>query len=111
MYVSIFEYRIHDVDDATWRRTCEGLAHGLADVPGLFAKLWLHGDGDARGGVYVWLDKASFDRFLASDLARGLASHPNVGDLTIKEYAVDETPTRLTRGMAFSAAWAAQYTH
>lgn len=109
MYVSILEYRISDVDDATWLRTCEDLAHVFADVPGLMAKIWLHGEGDRRGGLYVWLDKAACERFLASDLAAQLAAHPNVRDLTIKEYGVDEAPTRSTHGMTLSASWAARY--
>lgn len=110
MYVSILEYRIHDIDEATWLHTCEDLAHRIAEVPGLMAKLWLHGAGGVRGGVHVWADKASCDRFLASDLAAMLAGHPNVADLSIKEYGIDEAPTGTTRGMAFGAAWAAQFT-
>lgn len=110
MYVSILEYRIHDVDEASWSHTCEELAHSLAEVPGLQATIWLHGEADRRGGVYVWLDKAACDRFLAGNTAAALASHPNVADLTIREYAVDETPTGITHGRVFGAAWAAQYT-
>ena len=111
MYVSVLEYRVHDVDEATWSHATEELARGFAQVPGLQATIWLHGEGDRRGGVYVWLDKAAFDRFLASGAMAALASHANVADLTIREYAVDETPTTIDHGRAFGAAWAAQYTH
>lgn len=110
MYVSILEYRIHDIDEDEWLRTCDDLAHRFAEVPGLMAKIWLHGTGGVRGGVYVWIDKAACEHFLASDLAAMIAGHPNVRDLTIKEYGVDETPTGTTRGTALGAAWAAQYT-
>lgn len=110
MYVSILEYRIHDIDEAEWLRTCEDLAHRFAEVPGLMAKIWLHGSEGRRGGIYVWVDKGACDRFLASDLAAMLAGHPNVADLSIKEYGVDEVPTGMTRGSAFGAAWAAQFT-
>ena len=99
MHISVFEYRIRDVDDAGWAATCDEFAPVFADVPGLLAKFWLHGNGDVRGGVYVWSDREAYMAFLHSDLGRAVGDHPNIGDLTMRDYAVDDAPTRVTRGL------------
>jgi hypothetical protein len=99
MHVSIFNYRIQDIDDAGWSKACDELAPAFAAVPGLVSKVWLHGEGDARGGVYLWEDKAAYEAFLTSDLVKAAGSHPNIAELTMRDFAVDEAPTRVTRGM------------
>jgi hypothetical protein len=99
MHVSIFNYRIQDIDDTGWSTACDELAPAFAAVPGLVSKVWLHGEGDARGGVYLWEDKAAYEAFLAGDLLKAARSHPNIAELTMRDFAVDESPTRVTRGM------------
>jgi hypothetical protein len=49
--------------------------------------------------VYLWVDKAAYEDFLASDLGKAVGSHPNIAELTMRDYAVDEASTRLTRGV------------
>jgi hypothetical protein len=98
MHISIFHYRIQNIDDAGWSQACDELAPAFAAVPGLLSKIWLHGEGDARGGVYLWEDKTAYEAFLASDLGTAAASHPNIVGLTMRDYSVDEAPTRVTRG-------------
>ncbi|HEU5483287.1 MAG TPA: YdhR family protein [Microlunatus sp.] len=100
MHISVFEYRIRDIDDAGWAVTCDELAPVFAAVPGLITKYWLHGVGEVRGGVYVWTDREAYMSFLDSELGRALGTHPNIADLTMREYAVDEAPTRVTGGLA-----------
>lgn len=100
MHVSVAEYRVRDIDEAGWADTCYELAPAFAAVPGLTVKYWLHGDADIRGGVYIWSDRAAYLAFLDSDLGRALGTHPNIADLTMRDYAVDEAPTQVTHGMS-----------
>jgi len=100
VHIAVFDYQIRDIDAAGWAAACDELAPAFADVPGLLTKYWLHGEGEARGGVYVWSDRAAYVAFLQSDLGRALGSHPNIDRLTVRDYAVDEEPTRVTRGLA-----------
>jgi LmbE family N-acetylglucosaminyl deacetylase len=97
-HASVFNYRIQNIDDAGWSLACAELAHAFAAVPGLAHMIWLHGEGDARGGLCMWEGKAVYDAFLASDLGRTFGSHPNIADLTMRDYAVDEAPTRVMFG-------------
>lgn len=99
MYISVAEYRIRDIDEAGWAQVCQQLAPAFAAVPGLTIKYWLHGDADIRGGVYVWSDRAAYLAFLDSELGRGLDQHPNIANLTMRDYSVDEAPTQVTNGM------------
>lgn len=107
MHISVFEYQVQGMDDAGWSQACDELAPVFAAVPGLVSKVWLHGEGAARGGVYLWRDKAAYEAFLASDLGKALGSHPNIGALTMRDYSVDEAPTKVTRGLAAVVANAA----
>ena len=50
--------------------------------------------------VYIWLDRAAYLAFLDSDLGRALGNHPNIANLRMRDYAVDEAPTQVTRGMS-----------
>ena len=71
-----FDYHLRDIDEASWSRACDELAPAFAAVPGLVSKVWLHGEGDARGGVYLWVDTAAYEDFLASSLGAAVGSHP-----------------------------------
>ena len=97
-HVSVFNYRIQNIDAVGWSQACDELAPEFASVPGLVSMIWLHGEGDARGGVYLWEDKAAYAAFLTSGLGKTVRSHPNIADLTMRDYAVDEAPTRVTLG-------------
>lgn len=99
MYVSIVEYSIGNIDEVQWADACRELAPAFATVPGLVAKYWLRGQAAIRGGVYIWSDIAAYRAFLKSDVARTMGSHPNISHLTMRQYAVDEVPTQVTRGM------------
>ena len=100
MHVSVAEYQIRDIDDAGWGACLQRACTGLCAVPGLRVKYWLHGDADIRGGVYIWSDRAAYLAFLDSELGRALGTHPNIANLSMRDYAVDETPTQVTRGMS-----------
>lgn len=98
-HVSFISYRIRNADDGGWSPARDELAAAFARAPGLVNKIWLRGAGAIRGGVCLWQDKAAYDAFLNSDLARAFSAHPDITDLTMHGYAIDETPTRTTRGL------------
>jgi N-acetyl-1-D-myo-inositol-2-amino-2-deoxy-alpha-D-glucopyranoside deacetylase len=98
MHISVFNYRLQNIGNTGWAEACDEFAPAFAAVPGLVTKVWFHGEGDARGGVCLWEDKSAYGAFLASDLGKAFGSHPNIADLTMRDYAVDEALTRVTRG-------------
>ena len=99
MHVSVFEYRVRGMDPSEWGRVCaEELAPVFAEVPGLRSKIWLRSADGGAGGVYLWEDEAAYRAFLASDLGAGLARHPHIEGLTVRDWAVDEAATAITGG-------------
>jgi hypothetical protein len=103
MYLTVFTYRITGTDAASWSRACDDLAPMFAAVPGLVSKTWLDAPDGSFGGVYLWRDRQAFQDFVASDLGAALRSHPNIDDLRIAEYDVDERHSRVTNGLPVPA--------
>jgi len=80
---------------ATFNAVCDELAPAFAAIPGLISKVWLsNAAANTYGGVYTWRDRAAFEAFAQSDLARAVATHPNFTGVTIKDFGVLEGPTR-----------------
>ncbi|MBI3933826.1 MAG: YdhR family protein [Acidobacteria bacterium] len=76
------------------------LADAFAAVPGLRWKIWYQKNEAAgeAGGIYLFEDQASLDKFLASDLAAKVTGHPALSDFSIKQFDVMEKETLKTRG-------------
>ncbi len=105
MHVLVVTFELEGVTDEQYRGLCDELAPSFAEVPGLASKTWL---GDARtgtyGGVYLWTDEESFRAFAASDLASSVVNHPNVSNLTMRDFGVIEEPSAVTNGLVRATA-------
>jgi hypothetical protein len=100
MHVAILDFRLRDLTHEQFLAKCDELAPALANVPGLISKVFLADRAtNTYGGVYTWADKASLEAFARGDLGKAIASNPNLAELTIKDYAVLDGPTRVTRGL------------
>ncbi|MCC4106651.1 monooxygenase [Serratia ureilytica] len=73
-----------------------GLAHSIAEEPGLIWKIWTENQaaGEA-GGVYLFRDLASAEAYLAMHSAR-LKSF-GIADINAKIFTVNEPLSRLNR--------------
>jgi heme-degrading monooxygenase HmoA len=79
---------------------CDELAPAFAAIPGLIDKVWLSdATGNTYGGVYTWRDRAAFQAYAESALAKAVMTNPNFTDLTVRDFAVLEGPTGVTRGL------------
>lgn len=75
------------------------LAGEFAAVPGLRWKIWYEKNdqtGEA-GGIYLFDDQTSLDKFLASNLTKQVMAHPALTDFSAKQFAVLEQPSHTTR--------------
>lgn len=97
MHVQIITYQLRDTTEEQYLAICEGLAPTFAAMPGLLNKVWIADQAaNTYGGVYVWNDRAAMARFMAGDVAAGVASHPNLANVTSRDYGVLDGPTRAT---------------
>jgi hypothetical protein len=105
MHVLVVNFRLSGVSEEQYAALCDELAPAFAEVPGLESKTWLaDSENGVYGGVYLFADRESFDAFAASDLAAGVANHPNLADVTMKHFGVLEDPSRVTHGLVGATA-------
>jgi hypothetical protein len=84
---------------------CDEVAPAFAAVPGLVSKIWIEDSASGTyGGVYLFHDRAAFDRFKGSDLFKGVAGHPNLTNISAKDFGILEAPTRVTNGLLTAVA-------
>lgn len=75
------------------------LADKFAAVDGLVWKIWLLNESESEaGGIYFFKDEASLKAYLDGPLAAGVANHPALADLSVKQFDIMEKITAVTRG-------------
>ena len=105
MHVQIVNFNLKDISEEDYRRHCEAIASAFANLPGLVSKIWLaHPDTNTYGGVYVWQDLQAMEGYAETDLYKGMLANPHFDDITVRDFAILENPTRVTRGTAEVAA-------
>jgi quinol monooxygenase YgiN len=105
VHVQIVNFNLKDISEEDYRRHCEAIASAFANLPGLVSKIWLADpDTNTYGGVYVWQDLQAMEGYAETDLYKGMLANPHFDDITVRDFAVLENPTRVTRGTAEVAA-------
>ncbi|MBT8378422.1 MAG: YdhR family protein [Ignavibacteria bacterium] len=75
------------------------LADKFAELPGLRWKVWiLNSENSEAGGIYMFENQASVDEYLAGPLAKIVTTHPALSNFSIKQFAIMEDVTKITRG-------------
>ena len=89
-----------------YENTVSPMAQDFAEVPGCLWKIWLMNEADNEaGGIYLFADEASMEKFKGSPLVASVLSHPALGDFSIKQFEVLEKISRATRApLAVTAA-------
>lgn len=99
MHIQIVNFHLKDISGEDYRRYCEAIASAFANLPGLISKTWLaDSETNTYGGVYVWRDLQAMEDYTETDLYKGMLANPHLDDITVKDFAVLESPTRVTRG-------------
>ena len=99
MYVHIVNFQLKGISEEYYRRQCEAIASAFANLPGLISKTWLaNQETNTYGGVYVWRDLQAMEDYIETDLYKGMLANPHFDNITVKDFAVFENPTRVTRG-------------
>ena len=105
MHIQIVNFRLEGMGDEDYRGIAEAIAPAFANLPGLVSKTWLADpETDTYGGVYVWQSREAMEAYKETDIYKGMATNPNFAEVTAKDFAVLESPTRVTRGPAAGVA-------
>jgi hypothetical protein len=104
MHVQIVNFNLKGVSEGDFQKLCDEVAPSFAQLPGLISKVFLANPAtNTYGGVYIWQDRQAMENFTKTDLFRSIATHPNLDNVTSKDFAVLEAPTRITRGLVETA--------
>lgn len=100
MHVQILNFQLKDMTAADYQKVCDQLAPTFAGLDGLVSKVWLASEEtNTYGGIYTWRDRQAMEGYIQSELFQTVAEHPNLTNITSKDFAVLESPTRTTRGL------------
>jgi len=84
---------------AEYEQAVSSLADDFAAVPGLRWKVWLIDESRKEaGGIYLFQDESSCQRYLEGELAATVLAHPALSDFSAKTFDVMEKITTITRG-------------
>ena len=101
MHIQIVNFQLKDLSEEDYVKSCEQEASAFAELPGLISKVWLaNRETNTYGGVYTWQDRQAMENYTKSELFNSMTTDPNIVDITSKDFAVLEGPTRVTRGLA-----------
>ena len=101
MFIQIVNFNLKNMTPAEFEKLCDDLAPQFAALPGLISKVWLaDADSNTFGGVYNWQDRSACEAYKQSELFRAVVTHPNLTNLSSREFGILEEPTHVTRGLA-----------
>lgn len=101
MQAQIITYQLSDISQEEYqKKMVEPDAPILAKVNGLISKVWLADVEKNRfGGFYLWENKEAMETFMHSDLVKAVVSRPFVKNVSSVDYTVNETASKITRGV------------
>lgn len=105
MHIQVVNFNLKGASEADYCALCDQLAPIFATMPGLIAKVWLaDATTNTYGGVYTWESKAAMEAYLRSDLFQSVVNHPNLTNITSKDFGIITGPTQVTHGLALAMA-------
>jgi heme-degrading monooxygenase HmoA len=100
MHIQVVNFNLKNMGEGEFRKMCDELAPAFANIPGLISKVWLADPAtNTYGGVYSWRDRGAWEAFSKSELFQAVGAHPNLTNISSRDFAVLEGPTRVTHGL------------
>ncbi len=105
MRTSIVNFNLEGISEEDYRGQVGTLAPAFASLPGLVSKTWLaNRQTNTYGGAYVRRDREAMEDYKESGIYKGPVANPYFGGVSIRNVAVLECPTRVTRGLEEAAS-------
>jgi heme-degrading monooxygenase HmoA len=105
MHIQIVNFNLKDISEEDYRGLCESIAPIFANLSGLVSKTWLaDSTTNTYGSIYVWQDREAMEYYEETDIFKGIETNPHFEGITVKDFAVLDSPTRITGGSASFAA-------
>jgi len=97
MVVLQINYRFQNVSAEEWaKRYTDATGQKFLSVDGLVWKIWLDGEANNVGGMYLFASRAQAETYLAGPIVAAMKANPNVADLTFRLSDVRERMSAIT---------------
>ena len=104
MHVLIVTFNLKDNGEQEYNGIAESFAPAFANLPGLVSKTWLaDAETNTYGGAYVWRSREASEDYKETDIYKGMEANPHFENFSVRDFAVLEGPTRVTRGLEGAA--------
>ena len=104
MHIQVVNFNLKGMSEGEYRKMCDELAPAFAGMAGLISKVWLADPAtNTYGGVYTWLDRSAYEVYTRSDIFQSIGKHPNLTNITSRDFGVLEAPTRVCHGLVAAA--------
>ena len=101
MHVQIITFGLKGISEEDYSKMAEAVAPAIAAMPGLVSKAWLADpETNTYGGAYIWQNREAMKAYADTEVFKGMATNPHFEGVTVKDFAVLENPTHITRGLA-----------
>ncbi len=97
MVVLQVNYRFQNVTPTEWaKRYTDATGEKFLAVDGLQWKIWLDGEANNVGGIYLFETRAEAEAYLAGPIVAAMKANPNVADLRFTLSDVRERMSAIT---------------
>lgn len=97
MVVLQINYRFQNVTAEEWaKRYTDATGQKFLSVDGLVWKIWLDGQDNAVGGIYLFASRAQAEAYLAGPIVAAMKANPNVAELRFTVSDVRERMSAIT---------------
>jgi hypothetical protein len=105
VHILVVNFNLKGISEEDYLGMIEPIAPAFAGLPGLISKTWLaNEETNTYGGVYVWSDRGAMEAYKQTDIYKGMQANPHFENVTVTDFAVVESATRVTRGPVEVAA-------
>ena len=106
MHIQVVTFNLKGLSESEFSKACSDVfAPAFAEISGLISKVWLRQpETNTYGGVYTWRDREAMERYAKSELFQSIISDKRFINISSQDFSVMEGPTRITHGLAKTAA-------
>lgn len=99
MHVLIVTFELSGLSEVAYQQSAASIAPMFTRIVGLESKIWLaDSQTNTYGGVYIFEDRESLERYCNSDVVRSMQANPNYANVSLRVFGTVQEATAITAG-------------
>jgi heme-degrading monooxygenase HmoA len=97
MHAQVVTFGLNGITEEQFHGAAEADAPTFATLPGLLAKTWLRDpETNTYGGLYVWADQESYERYIKGEIFNALKADKNLKNFESRDFGVFDDLSSIT---------------